>query len=141
MVNDNVKTLLIASFVPIITLEWFYKYLEEKFKIKRNEVFVYEIDKEEFEYLLTFKIKKDKKIDLKFHFDNATIVNIKNGCIFSINGLNRLIEFETNCETGNVNYENHKIDWKKYENKLILSNKNKLIIKNVKKLSDKQIKK
>src|ERR1035441_5178423 len=84
----------------------------------------------------TFKIKDDKKVDLKFHFDNATIVNIKNGCIFSINGLNKLIELEADCEQGNINYKNHKIDWESHKNTLILSNKNKLLIKGIKKIEN-----
>lgn len=134
--ENNSKTLLIASFIPATTINWFLKYLDEKFKIKKGNVFIYEIDNSDIEYLLTFKIKSDKKIDLKFYFSNATIVNIKNGCIFSINGLNRLIESEMNVDQGNTNYKSHLVDWKKYKDKLILSNKNKLIIKNIKKIND-----
>ena len=128
------KTLLVASFVPKITLTWFSNYLNERFKIKSDDIFIYEIENNDLDYLLTFKIKDDKKVDLKFHFDNATIVNIKNGCIFSINGLNRLIESEANCEQGNINYKNHKIDWESHKNTLILSNKNNLIIKKINKI-------
>ena len=135
------KTLLVASFVPKITLTWFSNYLNERFKIKSDDIFIYEIENNDLDYLLTFKIKDDKKVDLKFHFDNATIVNIKNGCIFSINGLNRLIESEANCEQGNINYKNHKIDWESHKNTLILSNKNNLIIKSIKKIdkNDKKV--
>ena len=132
--ENNSKTLLIASFIPTTTIDWFLKYLNEKFKIKKENVFIYEIDNSDIEYLLTFKIKCDKKIDLKFYFSNATIVNIKNGCIFSINGLNRFIESDMNIVQGNANYKTHLIDWKKYKDKLILSNKDKLTIKSIKKI-------
>lgn len=133
--NEITKTLLIASFVPKTNINWFFQYVNDKFDIKKENVFIYEIEDNELDYLLTFKIKNSKKIDLKFYFSNATIVNIKNGCIFSINGLNRLIELETNCDKGNIDYKNHKINWEDYNNKLILSNKDKLLIKNIKKLN------
>ena len=132
--NEIAKTLLIASFVPKTNIDWFIKYLDNKFLIKKENIFIYEISDNEDDYLLTFKLKNNKKIDLKFYFSNATIVNIKNGCIFSINGLNKLIELETNCEKGNVDYKNHKIKWNEYINKLILSSKDKLLIKTIKKI-------
>lgn len=132
--NENAKTLLIASFVPKTNIDWFIKYLDNKFLIKKENIFIYEISDNEDDYLLTFKLKNNKKIDLKFYFSNATIVNIKNGCIFSINGLNKLIELETNCEKGNVDYKNHKIKWDEYIDKLILSSKDKLLIKTIKKI-------
>ncbi len=132
--NEITKTLLIASFVPKTNIDWFIKYLDNKFLIKKENIFIYEISDNEDDYLLTFKLKNNKKIDLKFYFSNATIVNIKNGCIFSINGLNKLIELETNCEKGNVDYKNHKIKWNEYIDKLILSSKDKLLIKTIKKI-------
>ena len=132
--NEITKTLLIASFVPKTNIDWFIKYLDNKFLIKKENIFIYEISNNEDDYLLTFKLKNNKKIDLKFYFSNATIVNIKNGCIFSINGLNKLIELETNCEKGNVDYKNHKIKWNEYIDKLILSSKDKLLIKTIKKI-------
>lgn len=135
MTENKTKTLLIAAFTPKNNIDWYFKYLHEKFKIKKNEVFIYEIDKNEIDYLITFKIKIEKNIDLKFHFPNATIVNIKEGCIFSINGLNRLIENEVGCEQGNADYKNYKIDWSKHKNTLILSNKSKLIVKTIKKIN------
>jgi hypothetical protein len=39
-----------------------------------------------------------------------------------------------NIEQGNANYKMHLIDWKKYKDKLILSNKDKLTIKSIKKI-------
>lgn len=133
MENEK-KCMLIASFIPKTKVEWFIGYVNKKFNIKNEFIFIYEIDDNEFDYLLTFKLKNDKRIDLKFHFSNATIVNTKCGCIFSINGLNRLIERETGCEIGNVNYSNHQINWSDYSGKLILSNNNQLSIKNIKKI-------
>lgn len=132
------KTLLIASFVPKTNIDWFFQYVNEKFNIKKENIFVYEIENEPTDYLLTFKIKNTKKIDLKFHFSNATIVNIKNGCVFSINGLNRLVDLEMASEENKdviIDPINYKINWESYKNKLILSNKSNLIIKNIKKIN------
>lgn len=134
--EKNVKSLLIASFTSKTSLDWTINYLKDKFKIKKENIYIYEIEKNENEYLLTFKIKDTKKIDLKSNFSNATIVNIKNGCIFSINGLNKLIESELNLEEGNANHKSHAINWEKYKNKLVLCNKKVLTIKTIKKIEN-----
>lgn len=134
MIKNEIKTLLIASFVPKTNIDWFCQYLNEKFKIKKSDVYVYEIEGNEIDYLLTFKIKHNEKIDLKFYFSNATIVNVKNGCVFSINGLNKLIESEICCDIQDIDYKNYKICWEIHKNKLILSNKNELMIKCIKKI-------
>jgi len=132
--DSNKKCMLIATFIPKLKVESFIGYVSKKFNIKNEFIFIYEIEDNEFDYLLTFKLKNDKRIDLKFHFTNATIVNTKSGCIFSINGLNRLIEGETGCDIGNTIYSNHQINWGDYSGKLILSNKSQLSIKNIKKI-------
>jgi len=133
----DTKTIIIASFINKLTLQRNLNYLLVNFNIRHEDVFVYEIiGDSDLEYMLTFKMKNDKNIDLKKHFENATIVNIKNGCIFSINGLNRLIEANLNVEPGNVSYKNHKINWLDYKDKLILSNRNNLTVKNIKKMCD-----
>ena len=138
MIKTETKTLLIASFVPKTNIDWFFQYVNEKFSIKKDNIFIYEIENDDTYYLLTFKIRDSKKIDLKFYFSNATIVNIKNGCVFSINGLNRLIDLEMSCDVNkdiNTEHKNYKINWELYKNKLILSNKNNLIIKSIKKIT------
>lgn len=131
--NDR-KTIIIASFVPVEMLDWFLKYLKDKFNIENEDVYIYEIEDDRAEVLLTFKIEKDKKIDLKLHFIKAAVVNTKSGCIFSINGLNKLIELNNKLENGNVDHKSYNIDWELYKNKLILCNKENLIIKNIKKI-------
>lgn len=136
LVKPQRMTMLIASFIPKDKLDWFVNFLQEKFNIKNEYVFIYEVEGNDSEYLTTFKLRKNKKIDLKVHFINATIVNIKNECIFSINGLNRLIEEETGSDIGNINYKTHEIDWSNYKNKLILCNKGKLLIKTLKKIKN-----
>jgi hypothetical protein len=132
MQNSNV---LLATFMPKNTTEWFLRFLKNKFNIKKENVYVYEIENNDFEYVITYNLKKDGHINFKHYFENATPVNIKNGCIFSINALNKLIEIDSGLEKGNVDYQTYKIDWKKYKNKLLLLSKNNdLIIHNIKRI-------
>lgn len=134
MIRQENKILLIASFVKKDNQENFLKYINENFNIKDENVFIYEINGDIENNLLTFKLINSKRIDLNLYFSNSTIVNIKNGCIFSINGLNRLIELETENEKGNIDYVNYIINWEKYKDKLILCNKGSLVIKEIKKI-------
>ena len=83
---------------------------------------------------MTFKLNIDKRINLREYFDNATVINVKGGCLFSINGLNKLIEQQSNCDRGNINHKSFNVDWYQYRNKLILSNRDGLSIKNIKKI-------
>jgi hypothetical protein len=132
MQNSNV---LLATFMPKNTTEWFLRFLKNKFNIKKENVYIYEIENNDFEYVITYNFKKDRHINFKHYFENATPVNLKNGCIFSINALNKLIEIDSGLEKGNVDYQTYKIDWKKYKNKLLLLSKNNdLIIHNIKKI-------
>lgn len=132
MQNSNV---LLATFMPKNTTEWFLRFLKNKFNIKKENVYIYEIESNDFEYVITYNFKKDRHINFKHYFENATPVNLKNGCIFSINALNKLIEIDSGLEKGNVDYQTYKIDWKKYKNKLLLLSKNNdLIIHNIKKI-------
>ena len=134
MSNTKEKNILIATFIPKNKVDWYYKYINKKFSVKKECIYLYEVENNELDYLLTFKMINDKRIDFKFHFDNATIVNVKCGCIFSINGLNRLIEELSKCEIGNIDHSKHEIDWNNYRGKLVLSNKSKLSIKKIKKI-------
>jgi len=121
--------------MPKNTTEWFLRFLKNKFNIKKENVYIYEIENNDFEYVITYNFKKDRHINFKHYFENATPVNLKNGCIFSINALNKLIEIDSGLEKGNVDYQTYKIDWKKYKNKLLLLSKNNdLIIHNIKKI-------
>lgn len=129
------KSMIIASFIPRQTLSWSLKYLKDKFNINHNNVYIYEIGDDDTEYLMTFKLNITSKINLKHHFKNATIVNFKKGCIFSINGLNRLIEVNSCCEQGNIDYKNHSVNWGEYEDKLVICNKKGLVVKNIKKIN------
>ena len=130
------KTILLASFIFPERLEWFYGYLESKFKIKKDKIFVYKNLDDEAKVIVTFKLilHDGKKIDLNKYFPNTIPIHKKGNAIYTINALNKLIESECGVEAGNVNHREHQIDWDKYQNKIILNNKEELIIYNIERI-------
>jgi hypothetical protein len=97
-------------------------------------VFGYDIDTNQSEYLVTVKtFDKDKFIK---KINNATVMHVKNGCLFSINALNRLIEKEKGEEVPNNEYL---VDWDKYKDKLIILTGGELSISKLSKIEDKSV--
>lgn len=97
-------------------------------------IFVYEIDGNEREYLVTYRVyDKTKFIN---EIPNSKIMHFKKGCIFSINALNNLIDSEYK---GNVTVDNDKIDidWDKMSDKMIIMSNGELKISDIKKIEDK----
>lgn len=84
------------------------------------------------EYLVTFK-----SCDKDIYTDNlphSIIMHAKNGCLFSINALNKLIESDNDSDKPNNEVE---INWSKYKNKLIILTNGELNIKTLVKIEDK----
>jgi hypothetical protein len=129
------KNILLATFMPKNKTKWFIRFLKDNFNIEKDKVFIYEIEDNEFEYMIVYNIQRNNNINFNHYFENATPVNLKSGCIFSINALNKLIEIDSGLEKGNADYQTYKINWKNYNNKLLLLSKNdELIIHNIKKI-------
>ena len=130
------KTILLATFIFPERLEWFLDYLDDKFEISRDNVFVFKNLDDESKVMVTFKLVLigGKRIDLKSVFPNAIPIHKKGNAIYTINALNKLIERDNNLEVGNIEYKQYKIDWSNYQNKLILLNKNDLTIYNIKRI-------
>jgi len=124
------KTILLASFIFPERLEWFLGYLENKFKISRDNVFTYRNLDDESKLIITFKfiLRDGKKVNLKRLFPNAILIHKKGNAIYTINALNKLIESECEGNVGNIDYKSHKIDWDNYQNKLILTKNKELAL-------------
>ena len=124
--------IIIGTFVRKNKILSFLENLKNAFKVNLNKIFVYSIDTNKFEYLVTFKtFDKDKFIK---GLNNATVMHVKNGCLFSINALNKLIEKENkNSEKPNNEYL---IDWDKYKDKLIIQTNGELSLSNLSKIED-----
>lgn len=129
------KTILLASFIFNDKLEWFLNYLNKKFNIKQTSVFIYETSDDN-KVMVTYKlvIKEGEKINFKREFPNATIIHKKGDAIYSINGLNKLIDNINLDSAGNLDYKTVKIDWSEYQNKLILVKNNNLSISDIKRI-------
>ena len=125
---------IIGTFVKKNKILSFLETLRAGYGVKLDKVFVYDIDTNHSEYLVTFKtFDKDKFIK---KINNATVMHVKNGCLFSINALNRLIEKEKGEEVPNNEYL---VDWEKYKDKLIILTGGELSISKLSKIEDKLV--
>lgn len=130
----NTNGVIIGTFVKKSRILSFLENLKIEFKIKLDKVFVYTIDTNQFEYLVSFKtLDKDKFIK---KITNSTVMHVKNGCLFSINALNKLIEKEKKDDKPNNEYV---IDWDSYKNKLIILTNGELSVSNLTKIDDKSV--
>ena len=128
----SVNGIIIETFVKKNKILSFLETLKYGFKVNLNKVFVYSIDTNKYEYLVTFKTY-DKERFIK-NLNNATVMHVKNGCLFSINALNKLIERE-NSDSDKPNNE-YLIDWDKYKDKLIIQTNGELSLSNLSKIED-----
>ena len=128
----SVNGIIIGTFVKKNKILSFLETLKHGFKVNLNKVFVYSIDTNKYEYLVTFKTY-DKERFIK-NLNNATVMHVKNGCLFSINALNKLIEKE-NSDSDKSNNE-YLIDWDKYKDKLIIQTNGELSLSNLSKIED-----
>lgn len=126
--------IIIGTFVKKNKILSFLETLRTLYGIRLDKVFVYEIDTNQYEYLVTFKtFDKDKFIK---KIRNATVMHVKNGCLFSINALNKLIDQEKSDDVPNNEYL---IDWDKYKDKLIVLTNGELSVSNLNKIEDKSV--
>ena len=130
---DNI---LIASFIFPERLDWFLDYLKNRFNIEKENVFIFKNLDDESKLMVTFKfqVNKNKKINFKELFPSATPIHKRGDAIYSINGLNKLIETLVGNEIGNIDYKNVKVDWDNFQGKSILINNNELIISNIERI-------
>lgn len=115
------KGVLIGTFVKKKDIYNFVDRLCGMFNMSEDKIFIYKVDGNKDEYLTTFK-SYDKSI-LSTKLKESTVLHVKNGCLFSINALNKLIESE--CGSVNTSYI---IDWDKYKDSLIINNKGEFTI-------------
>ena len=128
------KGIIIGIFIRKSKILSFLEELRNKFYVKIDRAFVYNIESNENEYLATFKTFI-KDIFIK-NLQGSSVMHVKNNCIFSINALNKLIESE---KLGSEEKSNNEIevDWDKYKDKLIILTNGVLNIVNLSKIEDK----
>lgn len=128
----SVNGIIIGTFVKKNKILSFLETLKHGFKVNLDKVFVYSIDTNKYEYLVTFKTYNKERF-IK-NLSNATVMHVKNGCLFSINALNKLIEKE-NSDSNKPNNE-YLINWDKYKDKLIIQTNGELSLSNLSKIED-----
>ncbi len=128
------RSIILASFVFPERLETFLNYLQKRFKLDRERIFIYDNIDDPITKIVTYKVflKDGKKIDLKSIFPRTIIIHKKGECLYTINALNKLIEEENGLDSGNVEYRNYELDWEKYQNKLVLTSSEGLTINEIK---------
>lgn len=124
------KSILIGTFINKHKILSFLEVLKNKFKQDLNKIHIYTIETNNYEYLVTFKVY-DKELYLK-NIHNSTVMHVKNGCLFSINALNKLIENE--CGYFDKDYV---LDWDKYHNTLVILTNGNLVVEKLVKIEDK----
>ncbi len=129
------RGIIIGTFVRKNKILSFVETLKNDFNIKLDKVFIYSIDTNQREYLVTFKTF-DKEKFIK-NLSNATVMHVKNGCLFSINALNKLIERDN--EGSDQPNNEYIVDWDKYKDKLIIITNGELSISNLAKIDDKSL--
>ena len=128
------KGVIIGSFVNKSKILSFLELLKNGFKINLDKVYVYNINSNDKEYLVTFKTyDKDRFVKKLF---GTTIMHVKNGCLFSINAINKLIEQVYN-PTNEKPYNEVEVTWDLYKDKLIILTNGELNIKELSKIEDK----
>lgn len=128
----STKGIIIATFVRKNKILSFLERLRNEFKIGLSRVFVYKVDTNTSEYLVTFKAFDRNEYIGKI--ENATVMHVKNGSLFSINALNKLIDREKDGDEKPNN--EFVLDWSKYRDKLIIQVNGELRISNLKKIQD-----
>ena len=106
------RGIIIGTFVKKNKILSFIETLKNEFGIKLEKLFIYSIDTNKRENLVTFKTF-DKERFIK-NLGNATVMHVKNGCLFSINALNKLIEKDN--EGSDLPNNEFVVDWNKYKN-------------------------
>jgi hypothetical protein len=128
--NNNIsKSSLVCTFVERKSLEKIYSNLEKGFGVDTNKVFIFNIEDKE-KYLITYKISLDneQRKDFKRRMKRTFPIHKKGKTFFTINGLNKLIEKIYKLVPGNINYKDYQINWKDYDNKLIMIKEKELYI-------------
>jgi len=132
--ENSVKIMTLASFVIEDKVESFVKYLNKRFNLSPEKIFIYTSPEEKDKKILTFRvyIRDGKKINTKTFFPTTIITHKKGECFYTINALNKLIDLEVGDDKGNINYKDYQIDWDKYQDKMLIVKNDELTIMDIK---------
>lgn len=98
-----------------------------------DKVFVFNVEDNYIEYLVTFSSPRNNPYFSQLH--DATVLHIKNGCLFSINALNMYIDSKN--EYNDVPNQNFKVNWDELKDMLLITTNGMLKISKLFKIDDK----
>lgn len=124
-----VKSVLIGTFVKKEKILTFLEFLKTKLLIDIKKIRVYIVKSNNYEYLVTFKTHNKEKYLTKIKY--STVMHVKNGCLFSINALNKMINGKTNDDNKSYN-----VNWDFYKDKIIILTRGELLIDDIKQVMD-----
>jgi hypothetical protein len=120
------KTILLATFSDEENLQETILNIQKNFNVNKNDLFYFNVIQLN-KIIITYKIIQDEDvfIDINNKIKKTLIIHKKGGTLYTINALNKLIEFENPDKLGNIKHKDIIVDWSKFQNKLILiDNKN-----------------
>ena len=124
------KSYIIGTFVKKYKILSFIEMLKNKYHIPTEGIFVFSIENNLTEYIVTFKTY-EKNIYLK-NIKKSTVLHSNSGCLFSINALNKLVENENGTPS-----KEYQIEWEKYRGNMIILVNGELSIEKLNKIDDK----
>lgn len=130
--DSKSKLNIIGIFVKKDEILCFLEKLKKDFNLPMKRIFVYTIERNKNEYLVSIKTyEKEKYVK---NLEKASILHVKNGCLFSINALNKLIDtLNQDSDTPNSEYV---INWNDYKDQLMLIVNGELILSKLEKVDD-----
>ena len=125
------ENIIIGTFVKKVKILSFLEFLHNRFKININKAFIFTVEDNDKEYLVTFSVNRNNDIFPKLH--DATVLHVKNGCLFSINALNKYIEQVKDEYTDNVDYN---VKWDDLKDILLITTNDMLKMPRLNKITD-----
>lgn len=122
------KEFILVNFIKKRNILSYLEFIHNKYRIGYEKIFVYTIDENPNEYVVTFKIHPERK-KIVNEIEGATIFHFKSNCLFSINALNKLLE-------NNGKDKDDELDWSLYYNTVISLNYGEIAIKHINKVID-----
>jgi hypothetical protein len=132
----STRNILLASFIPSERLEWYYGFMEGKYNMKVKDIFKYKQLEDPEVFIMTFRFTIDDqhKLNFKELFPNALLIHKRGNALYTINGLNLLIDYENPNLIGNLEHHDIRIDWSDYQNKLIMVDDGNLVINDIERM-------
>lgn len=127
--NNNV---IIGTFVKKNRILAFLEFLKYKMHVNIDKTFVFNVEGNDIEYLVTFSSPRNNPYFTQLH--DATVLHTKNGCLFSINALNMYIDTLNIKDVSHMDFE---VDWDNLKDTLLITTNGTLKQSKLFKIKDK----